>query len=105
VERWALLATLFGNRISAEIVERTYGTLARAGVWTIRDAESRSWHELVALLDAGGYVRYDFRTATRLLDLAAALRVAGGGIAAIGREQHSQRNSRRRWTRCQAGAP
>jgi hypothetical protein len=87
VERWALLATLFGNRISAEIVGRTYETLARAGVRTIRDAGSRSWQQLVALLDAGGYVRYDFRTATRLLDLAAALRADGDGIAAIGREQ------------------
>lgn len=85
IERWALAATLFGNRISAEIAGRTYLTLARAGVKTIGDAGGRSWDELVALLDAGGYTRYDFRTATRLLDLAAALRAAGDGVGAIGR--------------------
>jgi hypothetical protein len=85
VERWALLATLFGNRISAEIAGRTYRMLAQAGVRTIAQAGNRTWDELVALLDAGGYVRYDFRTATRLLDLAAALRAAGGGIVGVGR--------------------
>ncbi len=88
VERWALLATLFGNRISTEIAGRTYRTLAQAGVRAIGEAGSRSWDALVALLDAGGYVRYDFRTATRLLALAAALRTSGDGIVAIGRELH-----------------
>jgi hypothetical protein len=82
VEQWALLATLFGNRISGVIAVRTYRTLAQAGMRTIDDVGARSWDELVALLDAGGYVRYDFRTATRLLKLAAILR--GGGIVAIG---------------------
>ncbi len=83
VERWALAATLFGNRISSEIAVRTYRALAGAGVRTIADAGGRSWKELVALLDAGGYVRYDERTADRLLALAAALR--DGGVAAAGR--------------------
>lgn len=88
VERWALLATLFGNRISGKIACRTYRALAAAGVRTIGDAEDRSWDELVALLDGGGYVRYDFRTATRLLGLAAALTAAGGGVVAIGKPLH-----------------
>ena len=84
VERWALLATLFGNRIPAGIATRTYRTLAQAGVRTIGEAGDQSWEELVTLLDAGGYVRYDFRTATRLLDLAATLRALGVGIVAVG---------------------
>jgi hypothetical protein len=84
VERWALAATLFGNRISSEIAVRTYRALAGAGVRTIADAGGRSWEELVALLDAGGYVRYDERTAGRLLALAAALS-GDGGVAAAGR--------------------
>jgi endonuclease III len=49
---------------------RTYGTLAAAGVHTVADAAGRSWDDLVKLLDQGGYVRYDFRTATRLQQLA-----------------------------------
>jgi endonuclease III len=79
VERWFLAATLFGNRISASIVERTYRTLEAAGIATIADVEGRTWDDLVALLDTGGYVRYDFRTATRLQELAAAVRDRYGG--------------------------
>lgn len=70
VERWGLAATLFGNRIPAEIAMRTYRVLERAGVRTIEDAGRRTAPELVALLDEGGYARYDERTAARLLALA-----------------------------------
>jgi hypothetical protein len=73
VERWALAATLFGNRISTQVAMRTYRVLERAGVRTIADAGRRSWGELVALLDEGGYVRYDQRSASRLLSLAQAV--------------------------------
>ena len=74
VERWFLAATLFGTRIPVAVAERTYRSLSDAGVHTITDAGARTWDELVALLDAGGYSRYDFRTATRLRDLARAVR-------------------------------
>jgi hypothetical protein len=40
----------------------------------VLDAGERAWDDLVALLDEGGYVRYDFRTATRLQHLAADVR-------------------------------
>lgn len=79
VERWFLAATLFGTRISVAIAERTYRALSAAGVHTITGAGERTWDELVALLDAGGYARYDFRTATRLHDLARALGERHGG--------------------------
>jgi hypothetical protein len=70
IERWALAATLFGNRISTSVALRTYRVLEHAGVRTIADAGGRNREELVALLDEGGYVRYDERTASRLLALA-----------------------------------
>lgn len=74
IERWALAATLFGARISTAIAARTYDVLADAGVRTLADARERSADELVTLLDHGGYVRYDFRTATKLQQLGAMLR-------------------------------
>ena len=86
IERWALAATLFGARISAQIAERAYETLARAGLSSLVDAGAKSFEELVALLDAGGYARYDFRTANRLHALARALEARHGGqIASFGR--------------------
>jgi hypothetical protein len=79
VDEWFLAATLFGTRISAATAIRTYRVLADAGVRTVSDAFGRSWDDLVALLDAGGYARYDFRTATRLKALAEAVRERLGG--------------------------
>ncbi len=86
VERWFVASTLFGTRISARVAERTFGQLAGAGINRIVDAGSRDWDALVALLDAGGYARYDFRTATRLQTLAQHVADRyGGSVGEIGR--------------------
>jgi len=86
VERWFLAATLFGHRISARTVVRTHAALGRGGVRVIADVAGSSWEALVELLDEGGYVRYDFSTATRLQTLATAVDERfGGRIADLGR--------------------
>jgi hypothetical protein len=86
VERWALAATLFGNRISARVALRTYRVLERAGVCTIEDAGRRTGPELVALLDEGGYVRYDERTAALLALAELLVDRHGGRVAALGEQ-------------------
>lgn len=73
IERWALAATLFGARISATIAERAFAILEQAGVRSIADAGRRDVGTLIELLDAGGYARYDLRTAERLHAIARAL--------------------------------
>jgi len=70
VERWLLAATLFGSPIRTSTAMNTWRVLDGSGVHSVADAGAHSWDELVALLDAGGYARYDFRTATRLHALA-----------------------------------
>jgi len=86
IERWFLAATLFGTRISTSIVERTAGVLFDAGIRSIADVEALGWHHLVELLDSGGYVRYDYRTADRLLELARRVEAReDGGVATLGR--------------------
>jgi hypothetical protein len=86
VERWFLASTLFGTRISARTAERTFHQLTQAGINRISDAGGRDWDTLVALLDAGGYARYDFRTATRLQSLSQMVGDRyGGDIGGIGR--------------------
>jgi len=79
IERWALAATLFGARISANIAERTFAVLEQAGVRSIADAGRRDIGELIELLDAGGYARYDLRTAERLHGIAGMLDARYGG--------------------------
>jgi hypothetical protein len=87
VDRWFLAATLFGTRISASVAVRTYRVMNAAGVATIEDAGAHTWDDLVALLDRGGYARYDFRTATRLRDLAEFVSLQHpAGIARLGAE-------------------
>ena len=86
VERWFIASTLFGTRISASVAERAYTQLDRAGIRRIADAADRQWEELVALLDAGGYARYDYRTATRLQMLAQVVAERyEGAVSEIGR--------------------
>jgi len=83
IERWFLAATLFGTRISADIAMRTYRVLDDAGVRIVADAGRRTWDELVKLLDDGGYVRYDYSTATRLQKLADAVSAHRGRVTAL----------------------
>jgi hypothetical protein len=69
VERWFLAATLFGTRVSAAVAERAFKTLAEAGLARIGQARHVPSRDLIALLDAAGYARYDFRMSERLLAL------------------------------------
>jgi hypothetical protein len=79
VDEWFLAATLFGTRIAARTAMRTYLILADAGVRTLANIDAHSWDDLVRLLDAGGYARYDFRTASRLQQLAVEVDARFGG--------------------------
>jgi endonuclease III len=74
VFRWFLASVLFGARISETIVKHTVQAFEKAGVTTPAAIERTGWDGLVAILDSGGYVRYDFKTATKLLDVCRTLR-------------------------------
>lgn len=77
--KWFLAAILFGARISGTLAVRTYGEFVREGLATPLAISRRGWDSLVAVLDRGGYVRYDFKTATKLIDVAGNLQEAYGG--------------------------
>jgi hypothetical protein len=66
-QQWFLAAILYGARISGVLAARTFQVLAAAGVFTPEAILAQGWDNLVALLDQGGYARYDFKTATKLL--------------------------------------
>jgi len=71
--KWFVAAVLFGAPISQEIATRTYGELSDNALLSPKALLRRGWDGLVKVLDKGGYVRYDFKTATKLLDLSKAL--------------------------------
>jgi endonuclease III len=77
--KWFLASVLFGTRISERIVIKTYKEFEKAGIISPVGVLNAGWDGLVEILDRGGYVRYDFKTATKLLDLSTALMDMYGG--------------------------
>lgn len=67
LSKWFLAAKLYGARISSTIAARTYKEFEQRGVILPAQILDTGWDGLVEILDAGGYVRYDFSTATKLL--------------------------------------
>jgi hypothetical protein len=86
IERWFLAATLFGTRIAARLAERAFRELADVGLARISQVRHVPAADLIGLLDAGGYARYDLRTATRLAELSEVVNDRyDGQVAVIGR--------------------
>ena len=76
--KWFLLCLLFGKPIQQEIAERAYTRLVSAGLRDPDAVLSAGWDKLVKLLDEAPYVRYDFSTATKLLDVCQELKQGYG---------------------------
>ena len=82
--KWFLAAVLYGTRISESLARRTWREFAARGMLTPERILATGWDGLVDILDAGGYVRYDYKTATKLLEVCAALmRDYGGSLDAL----------------------
>jgi hypothetical protein len=73
-QKWFLAAILYGARISGQLAARTYRVFADHGIYRPEDILAQGWDNLVALLDEGGYARYDFKTATKLLKIMESLK-------------------------------
>ena len=78
--KWFLASLLFGARISEKIAANTYKTFERYGIDSMEKIIAAGWDELVKILDEGGYVRYDFSTATKLLDISKTLKEKYGSL-------------------------
>jgi len=78
--KWFLASVLFAKRISSQIAKRTYKEFEGAGIVTPEGILEAGWDKLVDVLDRGGYVRYDFSTASKLLEIAASLREKYGSL-------------------------
>lgn len=71
--KWFLAALLYGTRISESLATRTWHEFAGQGVLSPERIAQTGWDGLVRILDAGGYTRYDYKTATKLLAISARL--------------------------------
>jgi len=78
--KWFLASILFGARISEKIALNTYKCFERYGLDSPEKIVAAGWDELVRVLDEGGYVRYDFSTATKLLEIMKMLKDKYGSL-------------------------
>ena len=81
VGRWSVAVTLSGGLICARAAERVSGVPAAAGLARIGQLHHVRTGGLIAMLDAGGCARIDFRSAARLLEPSARLWSEGPGRA------------------------
>lgn len=77
--QWFLASILFGAPIFERTAEKTFKLFQANGLTSPKSLLKAGWDRLVELLDAGGYTRYDFKTADKLLEMAANLEKLYGG--------------------------
>jgi len=78
--KWFLASLFFGKRISENIAMNTYRVFTSKNIYTPDRILKAGWEYLVELLDEGSYTRYDFSTATKLLELTADLKETYGTL-------------------------
>jgi len=67
--KWFLASILYSKPIRESSAASTYESFESYGILTADSIVEAGWDELVRILDEGGYVRYDFSTATKLLEV------------------------------------
>ena len=67
--RWFLASILYSKPIRESSATRTYKCFEKHGILTVDKILKTRWDGLVAILDEGGYTRYDFSTADKLLEV------------------------------------
>jgi hypothetical protein len=81
--KWFLASVLFGKRISFRIAAKTYEQFKSCNVLSPEAITNMGWDGLVKILDDGGYVRYDFSTASKLLNLVKQLQQSYGTLTEL----------------------
>lgn len=67
VFRWFLASLLFGARIGQKIAIKTYGEFVKRGLDNPVAIVDSGIHDLIKAEGRGGYARYDYRTATKII--------------------------------------
>ncbi len=87
--KWFLASVLFAKRISAETAKETYFYFEQEELTSPDAILHAGWDRLVEVLDSGGYTRYDFSTATKLMEIANTLKEKYGSLEKLHAESKS----------------
>lgn len=88
--KWFLACLLFGKPVQQEVARRTYLVFVEKGLVTPEAILQAGWDKLVKVLDEGHYTRYDFSTATKLLDVVKRLQEREGTLLSLIKTCHSR---------------
>ena len=95
--KWFFVSVLFGAPITESAVIRTYKCFEKHRVLTPKCIVDTGWDRLVEILDEGGYTRYDFKTADKLLLVSGNLfEKYGGSLTEVHRQSVDARDLERR---------
>ncbi|VUZ85626.1 hypothetical protein MELA_02011 [Candidatus Methylomirabilis lanthanidiphila] len=94
--KWFLACLLFGKPIQQEVAKRAYLEFVREGLVTPEALLEAGWDRLVSILDRGHYVRFDFSTATKLLDISRSLIARYGSITNLVAQSSDMKDLARR---------
>jgi len=94
--KWFLASILFAKRISAEIAKRTFRLFEAENLTSPEKIIEAGWDRLVEILDSGGYVRYDFSTASNLLAIMKKLKGEYGDLERLHQESSDPSDLERR---------
>lgn len=78
--KWFLACLLFGKPIQQEIAKKTCIEFIKEGLITPEKIISAGWDRLVEILGRGHYVRFDFSTATKLIEISKSLKEKYGSL-------------------------
>jgi hypothetical protein len=67
--KWLLASILYAKPIREESATKTFKAFESAGLVDAKSIAGAGWDRLVQVLDKGGYTRYDYSTADRLLEI------------------------------------
>lgn len=94
--KWFLACLLFGKPIQQEVAVKTYFEFEKEGLLSPDEILKAGWDRLVKVLDRGHYVRYDFSTATKLLEICKNLKEKYGNIKNLLKSAESKKDLKRK---------
>jgi hypothetical protein len=90
--KWFLASLLFGKPIQQEVAKRTYFEFEKEKILSPEEILKAGWDKLVEILDRGHYVRYDFSTATKLLEISKELKQRYGSLGNLLRQEKNRKD-------------
>jgi len=78
--KWFLACLLFGKPIQQEVAKKTFFEFEKNNLISPKKIINGGWNKLVKVLDDGHYVRYDYSTTDKLLEVCGQLLDKYGNI-------------------------